>query len=799
MKTRLIILFAFLSTIGFAQSSGGGFTSFAKVKLTTDPASNPLRGKVLVRDSVTGNIDKILYSDLADLIGPFISTGISEVTGVSGEITVANGTTAPVIGISPTYTTARNTYADGKVAQSITDGVTDSAPSQNQVFDALALKANLNGGNTFTGTQLMPIAGINTTTPMSGVPFNVGNPTSINASVLPIVAIQSMGNNIQGVTMENTSTGTNAEMRFLAKANDPSYLFFTQPGSNSTATTFFGVPKNTGSFIMNTQNGPGGLIRNMYIGTLSSGSLHLGTTNQIGMSMDNARNVSFVNPVVVPPAINTNHAVPLSQLNSAISAIPVPNLQQVLTVGSSGVVPSAILLQDNQNAGTGLYSTIYLEGGATNITGSTSVELGSNTNNIQLNTDGIKLTNNEGKPAFYNADYSANFSDRSIPDVAYVNNQISSFTSIQSMQNENNGSLKAIWDDGAGIIGNMNIGDYNDTAPGTKGLKFESTSGSDTSFLEVSPYFPLVLKKVTAGVTSELRLDGAVASVTSERFEINGKNAITSINGIEANGDGEISLSDITIIPDLTVGLIAPSLNKHYGLTGSGALASLPPITGNVGKTITVANKSTGNIQVYSNNGVATDILKGNTLVAVLNMRKGDVAKFFNDGVSWVIQEDYIDSPTGWQQITDTTYTSGSPLAISSGVTAKIQTGTITTIDTQLPTGVSGFWNNTTDKLVGVNDGDSFAFTLRFKAKMSVANGYADISLNVGGALGTITQKTIMFLKGSGTEQIFSENFVYFTGSTFLANGCDINITPQNGNIQIYDIVLVPVRTHKGK
>lgn len=38
----------------------------------------------------------------------------------------------------------QNAYADGKVTQTITDGVTTSAPSQNAVYDALALKANTN-------------------------------------------------------------------------------------------------------------------------------------------------------------------------------------------------------------------------------------------------------------------------------------------------------------------------------------------------------------------------------------------------------------------------------------------------------------------------------------------------------------------------------------------------------------------------------------------------------------------------------------------------------------------------------
>ena len=102
---------------------------------------------------------------------------------------------------------------------------------------------------------------------------------------------------------------------------------------------------------------------------------------------------------------------------------------------------------------------------------------------------------------------------------------------------------------------------------------------------------------------------------------------------------------------------------------------------------------------------------------------------------------------TGWQQITDTTYTVGSPLTVLQGVTGKILTGTFTTIDTQLPTGVTTFWDGTTDKLVAVNNGDAFTLSLRFKAKMNVLNGYFDIAINIGGALGRVSNETLVFTR----------------------------------------------------
>lgn len=51
--------------------------------------------------------------------------------------------TGSTISIAAAYTSARDAYADGKVAQTITNGVTTSAPSQDAVFDALALKQDI--------------------------------------------------------------------------------------------------------------------------------------------------------------------------------------------------------------------------------------------------------------------------------------------------------------------------------------------------------------------------------------------------------------------------------------------------------------------------------------------------------------------------------------------------------------------------------------------------------------------------------------------------------------------------------
>lgn len=76
---------------------------------------------------------------------PNLPTGTVGVTQSNGDNSTKLATTA---------------YADGKIAQTITDGVLTSAPSQNQVFDALAAKqATLVSGTTIKQVQGVSILG----------------------------------------------------------------------------------------------------------------------------------------------------------------------------------------------------------------------------------------------------------------------------------------------------------------------------------------------------------------------------------------------------------------------------------------------------------------------------------------------------------------------------------------------------------------------------------------------------------------------------------------------------------------
>jgi len=135
--------------------------------------------KMLVKDSTTGQIKQLDIpsvsgsTDLSYTASPTGGTVVSS-SGTDATLPLADGTNAGLLapadftklgnqsgtntGDNATNTTS-DSYADGKVTQTITNGVTTTAPSEDVVFDALALKANdasvvhLTGNETIAGDK----------------------------------------------------------------------------------------------------------------------------------------------------------------------------------------------------------------------------------------------------------------------------------------------------------------------------------------------------------------------------------------------------------------------------------------------------------------------------------------------------------------------------------------------------------------------------------------------------------------------------------------------------------------------
>lgn len=154
---------------------------------------------------------------------------------------------------------------------------------------------------------------------------------------------------------------------------------------------------------------------------------------------------------------------------------------------------------------------------------------------------------------------------------------------------------------------------------------------------------------------------------------------------------------------------------------------------------------------------------------------------------------------TGWAVYSDNVYTSGSPFVVNSGVTSTLPNNAGSVINSQIPLGVTSFYNSGTSKIIPELNGDSYLINVRFTAVSSSNTGLADVSLDIGGAMGVIDGQTISMRKGAGNSQIINVIFDIYSLSTFVSNGGLIKFNSIDGNTSIYNIQYKITRTHKAK
>ena len=143
----------------------------------------------------------------------------------------------------------------------------------------------------------------------------------------------------------------------------------------------------------------------------------------------------------------------------------------------------------------------------------------------------------------------------------------------------------------------------------------------------------------------------------------------------------------------------------------------------------------------------------------------------------------------GWGVYFDSTYTSGSPLAVNSSRVKLLNDGADSRTNTSyLPHNMLQLWDTVNSKIISENSGDCYDTRVQFTAE-SDRNAYMDIEFDIGGAIGVIAKKTLIFPKANLTPTTFVEDFPIFTLATFIANGCEIYVNTSAGgaNVNIYD------------
>lgn len=153
-------------------------------------------------------------------------------------------------------------------------------------------------------------------------------------------------------------------------------------------------------------------------------------------------------------------------------------------------------------------------------------------------------------------------------------------------------------------------------------------------------------------------------------------------------------------------------------------------------------------------------------------------------------------SDTGWATYEDTFHTVGAPQTVSEGVTALLTNNKGNNFETQLPDGVTEFFDATTTKMKPAAENDFMTCDLMFKVKNSLASGFFTVYVDIP-TLGKRFEQTRVCPKDANTETGINIAFHHFVSNAFFTNGGIIKIVADKGNLQIYDKQFRFCRVHK--
>ena len=149
---------------------------------------------------------------------------------------------------------------------------------------------------------------------------------------------------------------------------------------------------------------------------------------------------------------------------------------------------------------------------------------------------------------------------------------------------------------------------------------------------------------------------------------------------------------------------------------------------------------------------------------------------------------------TGWADYVDTTYTSGSPLAIVADTDTVLPNNAGTIIQSEKPTDISAFYSG---GVITGREGDGIAITVDFDVTPTeVGTTFLETWVDIGGSVGELYRRIATFPKGNGVERHITFSTVGYTLDTWEANGGTVYVRT-NGTANIYNIRFLLHRTHR--
>lgn len=312
------------------------------------------------------------------------------------------------------------------------------------------------------------------------------------------------------------------------------------------------------------------------------------------------------------------------------------------------------------------------------------------TGTINVEEGNITINSSNETGLHYAADYSANFTDRSLVDKAYVDglaggdlqqtldkgseanfstdlllrktsSEVGSVGEIQITDRvtlSNNGGegiiinghqkpvlLNGMFDIGGEFaykISSNNVSSYN---PLDKYLLLKRNGSNDWIRLGHDQTGDKAIQlngsDIGVNVLGGFEVTGANTYLNTDNtwintagvFRINNKDAITEINGQQANHLGEISLIQTVLSSEAILVLTADKTVNYFANTGGATTWTLPPVSGNTGKQLIIVNKGSGNIAINTHEG-NLELFDGAPLNA-MPLMPGATYGLHCDGVHW--------------------------------------------------------------------------------------------------------------------------------------------------------------------
>jgi hypothetical protein len=219
-----------------------------------------------------------------------------------------------------------------------------------------------------------------------------------------------------------------------------------------------------------------------------------------------------------------------------------------------------------------------------------------------------------------------------------------------------------------------------------------------------------------------------------------------------------------------------PAIGQYVGSTG---------LTSVIGDAIDVRGPTGATGSVGATGAAGTNGTNAKQISAITHTATNAITATFTDATS--VTSDAPKRLLGWASYQDTIFTSGSPLTLSDGIKTTLQNNSGTVINTYIPTGVTTFYNNGTNKITPVAVGDGIHLSIRFMAIPSAVNTYLLFGVDIGGS-SDIFPKVEVLPRGAGVANPVSIDVQGYALSTFLSNGGLVKLTAVGGNVQVYGV-----------